>query len=41
MLQLTQAPFNLQLGDDIVAKLIAVNQYGDSEYSLEGSGAVI
>lgn len=41
MIQLTQEPFNLILGDSIDVKIISVNQYGDSEYSAIGTGAVI
>lgn len=35
------APFNLELGSSIDAKVVAVNQYGDSTESLVGSGAII
>jgi hypothetical protein len=30
---LTSAPFNLQLGEAITAKVSAINSYGDSGYS--------
>jgi hypothetical protein len=34
-------PYQLDWGDSVVAKLTAVNQYGTSIVSAEGSGAVI
>jgi len=38
---LTAAPFSLELGDQIFAKVVAQNLYGDSDASEPGSGAVI
>lgn len=38
--QLTLAPFELQPGASIFAKVVAVNDIGDSQTSLEGNGAV-
>lgn len=38
---LTAEPFNLALGDNINAKLIATNAYGSSAESAVGGGAVI
>ncbi len=38
---LTGAPFSLTLGQNINAKLVAVNAYGDSSESSPGGGAVI
>lgn len=38
---LTNAPFNLALGDSIVLRVIAHNIYGPSLTSEEGSGANI
>lgn len=35
------APFELEWGASIFAKVIAINAYGDSVESLEGNGAVI
>ena len=35
-----EPPYSLTKGDHIFAKVIAVNFYGDSEYSDEGNGAV-
>jgi hypothetical protein len=36
-----QAPFNHEWGASITAKVIAMNIYGDSEYSELGNGATI
>ena len=41
MLRLTQAPYNLALGDSIDAKVIAVNQLGETPFSAIGTGAII
>lgn len=38
---MTAAPFNLELGNTIYAKVVAFNYYGDSQSSPEGSGSVI
>ena len=38
---LKATPYSLVLGDSVKAKIIAVNVYGESEMSTEGSGAVI
>jgi hypothetical protein len=38
---LISAPFNLAQGDTVYAKLIAVNEWGDSVDSITGSGSVI
>ena len=38
---MTAAPFSLSLGDKVVAKLLAVNEYGVSAMSSEGEGAVV
>ena len=35
------APFSLDWGDSVFAKVIAINTYGPSESSLPGNGAVI
>lgn len=35
------APYSLQLGDDILARVVAINAYGDSVVSAIGGGAVI
>jgi hypothetical protein len=34
-------PFSLDWGASVFAKLFATNQYGDSEISLAGNGAII
>lgn len=36
---LIASPYLLDGGDSISAKVIAVNQYGESDYSIEGNGA--
>lgn len=41
MTTLRTAPFNLEFGDSVHAKIIAVNVVGDSEYSESGNGALI
>lgn len=41
MLRLTQTPYNLVLGDSIDAKVIAVNQLGETPFSAIGTGAII
>ena len=38
---LREAPFNLLWGDNIIAKVVAINSYGNSDESQQGSGAVI
>jgi hypothetical protein len=38
---LFEAPWNLQWGDEVFAKLIAKNIYGNSPTSRFGSGAVL
>jgi hypothetical protein len=38
---LTSAPYSLSLGATIDVKVIAYNFYGDSQYSITGSGATI
>jgi hypothetical protein len=38
---LKAAPFSLDWGADVYAKVIATNIYGDSTESLEGNGAYI
>lgn len=38
---LRASPYNLNWGDSIYAKVSAINNYGQSLYSLEGNGAVI
>jgi hypothetical protein len=38
---LTSAPYSLSLGSSIDIKVIAYNNYGDSDYSIVGSGATI
>lgn len=38
---LRQAPYSLEWGDDVYAKVIATNAYGDSISSEEGNGAYI
>ena len=41
MSRLTEAPWNLVLGDRIYANVIAVNHYGNAEASPDGGGARI
>lgn len=38
---LRAAPYNLVLEDSVQIKVISINSYGDSEYSLTGNGAEI
>ena len=38
---LKAAPYNLVLGDSVNVKVVSLNVYGASEYSVAGSGAVI
>mgnify|MGYP006950303930 CR=1 FL=1 len=38
---LLEEPFNLLWGDNIIAKVVAMNSYGSSLESEQGSGAVI
>lgn len=38
---LRESPYSLEWGDDVYAKVIATNVYGDSTESLEGNGAYI
>jgi hypothetical protein len=38
---LTSSPFLLKLGDNILAKVSALNVYGEGEISAPGGGAVI
>jgi hypothetical protein len=38
---LISSPFNLGQGDSVNVKIIATNNYGDSEISPAGSGAII
>jgi hypothetical protein len=38
---LVAAPFSLDWGDSVIAKVLAVNAYGESLESVEGNGAVI
>jgi hypothetical protein len=38
---LKAAPFSLPWGEDVYAKIIATNMYGNSEQSLQGNGAMI
>jgi hypothetical protein len=38
---LINTPFNIEWGSSIYAKVIATNQYGDSEISDVGNGAII
>lgn len=35
------APYSLLLGNDILARIVAINAYGDSVVSSIGGGAVI
>jgi hypothetical protein len=35
------APYSLLLGNDILARVVAINAYGDSVVSAIGGGAVI
>ena len=39
--RLTAAPYSLVLDESIWVKVIATNIYGDSEFSVEGNGALI
>lgn len=41
MSALRAAPYSLDWGDSVFAKVIATNNYGNSVESLEGNGAVI
>jgi hypothetical protein len=36
---LTIHPYNLLKGNSVLARIIAANEYGDSDYSLAGNGA--
>lgn len=38
---LTSEPYNLIKGNSVMARIIAVNYYGDSPYSPAGQGAVM
>lgn len=38
---LTSSPFNLELDESIDFMVSAINEYGDSEYSALGGGALI
>jgi hypothetical protein len=38
---LTDSPYDLVKDDDVVATIVAVNLYGESPQSVDGSGAVI
>ena len=38
---LRSAPFSLDWGTSVLAKVIAINDYGDSQESVAGNGAVI
>lgn len=39
--KLRQAPFSLEWGSSIIARVTATNTYGSSELSAEGNGAII
>jgi hypothetical protein len=38
---LRNAPFSLEFGDSVFAKVVAINYYGESESSDEGNGAIV
>jgi len=38
---LRDSPFNLPWGSSVVARVLATNNYGSSDYSLNGNGAII
>lgn len=38
---LTSAPYNLEFGDSIFAKVAATNFYGESEFSVQGNGGIV
>jgi hypothetical protein len=38
---LIEAPFSLVQGDQVYARVFAINSYGDSEASFDGAGAII
>lgn len=38
---LKAAPYSLEWGSSVYAKVIAINIYGDSDESVEGNGAII
>jgi hypothetical protein len=38
---LRAAPFTLEWGSSVYAKVVAANSYGNSQVSIEGNGAVI
>jgi hypothetical protein len=38
---LNQAPFSIEWGTSVYAKIIAINQYGESLASLEGNGGIL
>jgi hypothetical protein len=38
---LTSEPYNLVSGDEVYAKVSAINFYGESDQSVAGTGAVI
>lgn len=41
MTTLRDAPFLLEFGDSVFAKVVAINYYGESEESDEGNGAIV
>lgn len=41
LFSLIEEPYNLEQGDSIYAKIIAINHYGESPISLAGNGALV